>query len=200
MNAEEKLFEEYEYLVSVTLHKMFANPSSYAKSKGLELDDLIQYGRYGLLDACRSWEQKQLGSFRNFAIRNIRWSISKSVPREDSTPHLYRYNGTTNRNPKDQRINVLSMSYQPFGEEDDSTLYDIIANNDESIESQVVSELENNELFNILKPHEKEMVQMKLKGMIEKEIATYYGVSRQCINMKFKQIQKKINKYRGVTV
>jgi RNA polymerase sigma factor (sigma-70 family) len=200
MNEEELQFEEYEYLVAVTVHKMYANPRSYAKSKGLEFDDLMQYGRYGLLDACRTWEQKQLGTFKNFAIRNIRWSIMKSVPREDATPHLYKYNGTTTRNPKDQRVNVLSMSYQPFGEEDDSTLYDVIANNEESIESQVLSELESNELFNILKPHEKEMVRMKMMNMNNAEIGKHYGISRQAINVKFKQMQGKINRHRGVTV
>jgi RNA polymerase sigma factor (sigma-70 family) len=203
MNAEELLFDEYHHLVKVTLNKMFHNPRSLAESKGLTYDDLLQYGRLGLLDACRSWEKKQLGSFRNFAIRNIKWSIGKYIPREQLNHSYYRY--YQKDDDKNKRITLLSMNHQPFGSDDETNLYDVISSDNinhfnESIESQVVSELENNELFNILKPHEKEMVQMKLKGMIEKEIATYYGVSRQCINMKFKQIQKKINKYRGVTV
>jgi RNA polymerase sigma factor (sigma-70 family) len=197
MNAEE-LFEDHVHLAKVTVHRMFANPVKFAESKHLEIEDLYQYARLGLWDACKTWQDKPIGSFKGYAIRNMRWSIGKFIPREQLNQSYYRY--YQKKDDRNKSISLISMSHQPFGEEDDSTLYEVIANNDESVESQVVSELENNELFNILKPHEKEMVQMKLKGMIEKEIATYYGVSRQCINMKFKQIQKKINKYRGVTV
>jgi RNA polymerase sigma factor (sigma-70 family) len=203
MDTKEKMFAEYEYLVSVTVHKMFANPRLHAQSKGLDYDDLIQYGRYGLWDACKNWEQKQIGIFRNFAIRNIRWSLGKCIPREEFNPHLYKYNGTTARNAKDKRITVVSMSHKPFGDEDETTFYDIVSSDNmnganELVHDQVLSELEYNNIFSCLKPHEKEMVHMKMHGLNNKEIGDYYGISRQAIGVKFKQMQKKINRHRGV--
>lgn len=203
MDKEEQLFEEYHHLVKITLQKMFHNPRKLAQDKGLSYDDLLQYGRLGLMDACRTWEQKQLGTFRNYAIRNIKWSIGKYIPREQLNNSYYRY--YQKKDDGNKRITLLSMNHQPFGAEDETNLYDVISDDNingvnESIESQVLSELESNELFNILKEHEKEMVRMKMQGMIEKEIATHYGISRQAINVKFKQIRNRIQKYRGVTV
>jgi RNA polymerase sigma factor (sigma-70 family) len=200
---EEQLYKQYEYLIPITVSKMFPDVHKFGQSVGLERDDIIQYGRYGLLDGIRTHDENITKSLRNHCIRCIRWSIGKHIPRERLNQSYYRfYQKDDDRNKK---ITLMSMSHKPFGDEDDTEYYDIISSDNingmnESVEDKVISELETSEFYNILKPHEKEMVRMKMQGMIEKEIADQYGISRQAINIKFKQIRNKINKHRGVTV
>jgi DNA-directed RNA polymerase specialized sigma subunit len=127
MNAEEQLFEEYSYLIPITLHKMYDSPKNIAKSKHLEYDDLLQFGRYGLMNACRTWESKKLGTFRNFCIRNIKWEIGSHLVRQSINQSMYK-NTNAKRRKDNVKLTVLSMNNKPTQDAgEDTSFNDIIS-------------------------------------------------------------------------
>jgi RNA polymerase sigma factor (sigma-70 family) len=206
MNAEELLFDEYKYLIPITLEKMFHNANKMAESRHLQKQDLIQAGRMGLLNAIRTWEDKRLGKFRNFAIRNIRWSISKSLDRESLHQSLYKL---TNNHKKDENVSItlISMNQKPFDDRDDhSDYFDIVSNDgininlkDLSVENKVISSMRVKSIWNILTEQEKEMVLLKMEENLSyKEIGERFGVSKQRIGHLFIAMQNKVKRHMGV--
>jgi RNA polymerase sigma factor (sigma-70 family) len=206
MNAEELLFEEYEYLVKITVSKMFANPSKIAISRGLEKDDLLSFGRIGLLNACRTWEQKQLGIFRNYAIRNIKWAIHRGMDREGlvTSHYKWKFNKTKHEN---KQVTLLSLSNKPYKDsEETDDYYEIIATDNinnfgsDDIESEVFASMKLNSLLSKLNEKEKQMVKLKMMDYTHQEIAEVLGVSRQAIQQKFKRMLAKFQSELEVTV
>jgi RNA polymerase sigma factor (sigma-70 family) len=194
---EETLFNNHIHLAENTVYKMFPNAKNYLEGKHLELDDVLQYGRLGLLKACQTWKDEQLGTFRNYAIRNIRWSILKGIEREQLTQTYYKnVNYTYNENRK---VTLLSMSMQPYknSEDEDMTYYDIVSMDTEKVESLVFCNMQLDKMLSKLKESDQEILRMRLyKGMTCDEIAKHYGIRRQAINTKLLRIRKKLNQYR----
>lgn len=203
MNSEE-LYEQWEYLAENTIQKMFTNPSNFAKSVNLEYQDLIQFARLGLWKGCNTYTtEKQTSKFRSFAIRNIRWKVYELV-RKYGMNYLVRKNkGYVDEN----RVSIVSMNSKPYKDADDDISYDDIISCDnintfsknDAVESQVISDLETSAMYNILTDKEKELVLMKMNEYLSyEEIGQRFGVTKQCIGMRFKKIQKKINRHMGV--
>jgi RNA polymerase sigma factor (sigma-70 family) len=206
MNPEEQQFEKFSYLIPITLHKMFQNPSKLAISNHLSYDDLIQYGRIGLLDAIRSYPEKGKGKLKeqSYMIRNIRWAIGCHISREALNQSIYKntYNKKRNLNKK---INLISMSMNPYNDmDDDATYYDIVSTDNysqhpESVESIVHSQIGYNKMLNVLTDKEKEMVLMKMnENLSYQEIGQRLGISKQYVGKLFRGMQDKINRHMGV--
>jgi RNA polymerase sigma factor (sigma-70 family) len=204
MDAEQ-LCQEYDYLVSITLHKMYGDPRKYAISKNLEYDDLMQFGRIGLFEATQTYPEKQLGTFRNFAIRNIRWYVRRSVIHDQSRASLYK--STTKPYTEINRvIPLLSMSHT-LDEESDTTFYDVMSCDninqfpqDNLTETTVLSEVEFENMLRRLSVKEKEIAIMRMNGFSYQDIANVLNVTRQCIGLKMNKIKNKLNIYREANV
>jgi RNA polymerase sigma factor (sigma-70 family) len=201
MNAEE-IISQYEYLIPITLKRMYGNASSFAKSKDLEYEDLVQYARYGIYDAVNTFPEKQIGRLRNYIIRNIKWSVRRWVLKEQRTSSLYKFN---HKKELDRQIPLISLNFKPF-DDSEMTLYDVIPT--DNINSFEVVLTENNYLSNetytnllsVLTDKEKEIVLLKMGGLSYTEIGEKYGVRKQAIGNRFKKIQEKINNYMEVSV
>jgi RNA polymerase sigma factor (sigma-70 family) len=205
MSPEEQQFEKFSYLIPITLHKMFQNPSKLAISHHLSYDDLIQYGRMGLLDAIRSYPEKGKGKLKeqSYMIRNIRWAIGCHISREALNQSTYK-NTHYKKRHLNKKINLISMSMNPYNDmDDDATYYDIVSTDNysqhpESIESIVHSEIECNRILKVLTVKEKEMVLMRMnEDLTYQEIGQRLGISKQYVGKFFKRIQDKINRHMG---
>jgi RNA polymerase sigma factor (sigma-70 family) len=203
MNIDE-VISEYEYLIPITLQKMYGNARKYAKSKNLEYSDLYQFATIGIWKAAESYPNKKLGKLRNYIIRNIKWNVQRSVFNNQLNTLIYKSN-----HPKYADVNynvpLLSLSNQPF-EDEDRDFYDIVSCDnithfptDNLTETKLLSDEGYHHILNILSEREKDMVFMRLNdGLSYQEIADKYGVKRQAIGMRFKVMQDKVSRHMGV--
>lgn len=210
MHEHEELFNEYEYLIKISLHKLFKHPHKVAQANHLQYDDLLQYARLGLFDACKTYESKKIGSFRNYAIRNIKWSITRNLSKEKLNLSIYKdeyYKGKQ----ENRRFTLLSMHNKPHADNDDDTsFYDVIScdginsfRSDDVLEGKVISSITTKNILNListLKKSDQELVMLRANDMSYQEISDYYGnkVTRQAIQAKLKRIKLKLNQYREV--
>lgn len=203
MNIDD-VIAEYEYLIPITLQKMYGTPSKFAKSKHLEYSDLYQFAMIGIWNAAKTYPEKKLGKLRNYIIRNIKWNVQRSVFNNHLNTLYYKSN-----HPKYADVNyavpVLSMSHQPF-EEEEKDFYDLVSCDnitrfptDDLVETKLLAEEGHERILSILTDREKEMVSMRMNdGLSYQQIADKYGVKRQAIGNRFRILQEKINRHMGV--
>jgi RNA polymerase sigma factor (sigma-70 family) len=202
MKAEEDLLmKEYEKYVVITLEKMIPDTKNFADSLHLGVDDLLQYGRLGLWKAIKTRDKMISNNFRSHVIRNIKWSLGRNISIQSMKESIYKDKYYKRNKLEHRKVDVVSMSNKPFGEHEieETTYYDIVGYDNinkfenDSIDNQAIDNIECIKIFSLLKDHEKRMVLMKLKGYKETEIAKCFGISRQAINTKFKNMQKRLN-------
>lgn len=80
--TEEEVFLLNRRLVITTVRRKFPNNQYFCKAHMLDLDDLVQLGNIGLLNAIRTFEPIRKSSFRTYAINCISWSISTNAKKE----------------------------------------------------------------------------------------------------------------------
>ena len=78
----EKLYSEYEDLIVPTIYRQFPLHKEFIAVHGLEMDDLIQYGRIGLYRACKNFDDSKGKSMRSHAIDNIIWKINDELTKD----------------------------------------------------------------------------------------------------------------------
>lgn len=77
--TEDEMFLSHRKLVKTTISRRFPNNQTFCKVHMLELDDLVQLGNLGLLNAIRTFDPKGKSTFRSYAINCISWSISTNA-------------------------------------------------------------------------------------------------------------------------
>lgn len=197
----EQIYEKYHYLVDVTIQRMFANPDNYAKSRGLEYDDLIQFGRIGLWTGCESYCSVKFANVKlqNFLIRNIRWKVYRHLYMESVNYLRHKTKEVTD----DNKVTVLSMSNNPYSNLEDETFYDIVSQDNidsfeqrfPSPETVTISNLTAIKMFEKLDKKEQNLVELRLTGLTYQDIAERLGVSKQYISSKFKDMANKYRDY-----
>ena len=75
----EAMYYEHEKYILPTIYKKFPNYKTFSETHGLELDDLIQYGRIGLYKACKTFDSKKGLNMRSYVIQHIVWTIMTEV-------------------------------------------------------------------------------------------------------------------------
>ena len=174
MRSEEEIMElynEHEKLIHATIYRRYSDPS-YRNAHGLEKDDLIQYGRLGLYQACKTFDVRGGFSFRTHAISNIIWTVNNES-KKDSL-----HNISNKSNKLANKTSLDAKHEDSFG--DTSTLHDIVECVEEGFEDYNVKEL----LDNINKTISEDMrviIEMKLKGHTFEEIGDVFGISRQAV-------------------
>lgn len=78
----DELYNSHEHLIKITIDKNYSSPS-FRRLHCITTDDLNQYGRIGLYEACRTFDPKKNSSFRTYAINHINWMI-KNESKADS--------------------------------------------------------------------------------------------------------------------
>lgn len=193
----EELFNKHEYWARITIHRMFPEPNTYAMSKGLQIDDLYQFARIGLWNGCKSFDEtKGNGTFRGHAIRNIKWYVLRAIQIQNSKFQYYK----SRPNDDENRVNVLSINAKLNWVDSDELTYEDVLSSDNiynfestNPEAELFSSFGEQEILRVLKPKDKELVQMRVDGLTYQEIANYYCTSRQNIQAKLKRIQRKLN-------
>lgn len=77
-------YTDHEHLVSLTLPRVLPG--------WVDKDDLMQAGRLGLWDACRTWDQAR-GPFRSWAITKIRFALREHLRQDDRLSRTQRRDG-----------------------------------------------------------------------------------------------------------
>jgi RNA polymerase sigma factor (sigma-70 family) len=198
MTEEDLLMKEYEKYVKITLEKMIPDTKNFANSIHLGVDDLLQFGRLGLMKAIRTRDKMISDNLRSHVIRNINVEGMNTSTYKDK---YYKRNKLEHK-----QFGVISMSNKPYGEHEieETTYYDIIGHDNinkfenESIDNEIIDKINSSKIWNLLKPHEKEMVKMKLQGYKEVEIAKLIGISRQATNKRFQKMQNRLKEQLGV--
>ncbi len=127
--TEEEIFLLNEKLVKATIRKKFPNYQAYCQVHMIELDDLIQQGSIGLLNAIRTYENNSGSSFRSYAINNIAWYIQVNTRKESLR---------TINTRSSEVANIVSENTRIAGDEgEEITILDTLqAKNDTSVEAE----------------------------------------------------------------
>jgi len=201
--SPEELYGEMEYLAEVTVHKLFPQPKKYANSLHMDLDDFYQFAKMGLWKGIQTFHTVTHNrTLRSFLIQNIRWSIHYGIWRSNVQDRIYKSKDAT----EDNLATVISMSNSPqYNIENTNTFYDLVSadninkfdSTEDYPENIVISQFDKEGIMSVLKPMERELVKLRMgnEQLTFREIGEIYGVSKQNIHMKFKNIQKKIRNY-----
>lgn len=180
LKTPKELYEKYEYLVPITVGKNFSN-SSYREAHMLELDEILQFGRIGLYEACKSYDDSKGKSFRNYAIDRIIWKVKVEAKR-NSLRAVSPYS-----NDLLDSISLNTMVSDSMG--DECYLQDILEDERDDIKEAQVS-------FDLKKIKEEfsenvyKIITMRMKDYTYEEIADELGFSKQ-------HAQNLISKNRG---
>ena len=146
--TEEEIFLINRKLVKSTILRKFPNHKTFRKTHGLDIEDLIQIGEMGLLNAIRSYNKDEKTQFRSFAINHIIWNITTQTKKES----------LRNKNTQSFELaNIVSADSSVDGTEGETiAIIDTIASNDDVeaeckdkvLIEQVISFLEKDEEIN----------------------------------------------------
>lgn len=182
-----KLFNEHKHLATATLYKMLGQPHNVARSKSLEYDDLLQYSRLGLWQACLKYD-KQNSSFQSFAINHMRWSIQNGLNRNSN---IFKINPNNTPDEKDV-FKIIDMDSSPHGDSGSDMLLSEMISSDEDIEKKTLDKFIALDLLSDLSKREKEIILLKSKDNNDAEVAKLLGLSRQYVNRRVKNIHNKM--------
>src|SRR5690606_29443173 len=146
---EEAMVKEHQGLVHMVARR-------YRIPKGVDYEDLVQVGMIGLLEAIREFDPSLGFKFSTFAVPRINARIYKHI----------RVLSAAKR-----KGNVISIETVVY---DDVSLFEIIEEPSANVEDQAVA----NYIRDQLLKKEPKIVQMKLSGYTQEEIAREIGVSQ----------------------
>lgn len=184
MRTEEeisKLYEENEVLVHSTVQKRF-DSEAFRRVHMLSRDEIIQFGRMGLFQACKTYDKSKGSAFQTYAIDNIVWSIKNESRR-------YSLCSINNSSLKlVDRINMEdSLVNQPKGE----TLHDIIESRENGFE-----QVENKSFIENVKENISERLantlKLRMQGLTYEEIADSLGISKQAVQSHLRRNRKEL--------
>jgi RNA polymerase sporulation-specific sigma factor len=176
--AYEVLYSKYKPLVEIKAKKYL----KYAKSKGLDLNDLIQEGMIGLSEAIRDFKEQKDVKFSTFANMCIERQINSAITKANRVKH---------------KLLNESLSLDDKASDCDKPLMDIIFDDKESDPiNYVVLVEEKQELYEKLKKSltslELEVLTLRLKDFDYKEIAVKLNKSYKSIDSTLQRVKNKL--------
>lgn len=186
----------HENIVHACLYKITTNPDMLAKSHGMELSDLEQYGYEAFWKACLTYkEEEQKVQFNTYAMNNIKWRIMKLINLNETA--LVRHPAVEGKRNKSEMHSMdapLSSGY-----EDNTTYYDILYKDNSQYDDVVNNHQYNSYIeyvFNSpdLTEREKDIIGYKLNDLSDTEISIQLGLSRQYVNIVRNKIKNKLDK------
>jgi RNA polymerase sporulation-specific sigma factor len=176
--AYDILYAKYKHSVEIKAKKYLR----YGKSRGLDLNDLIQEGLIGLSEAIRDFKTQKEVKFSTFANMCIERQINSAITKANRAKH---------------RLLNESLSLDDKGTEDDKSLIETIYDPKESDPSDYLVDLENRQEFydklnDELTPLEMEVLSLRLKNFDYKEIALKLNKSYKSIDSALQRVKNKI--------
>lgn len=176
--AYDILYSKYKPLVEMKAKKYL----NYGKSRGLDLNDLIQEGMIGLSEAIRDFKTKKNVKFSTFANMCIERQINSA---------------TTKSNRKKHRLLNESLSLDDKVTDDDKSLIETILDKKEKDPSSYLIDLEekkelNQKLVKNLTPLELKVLDLRLKNFDYKEIASKLGRSYKSVDSALQRVKSKL--------
>lgn len=167
----EKLYNQYEYLVSNTIRKNFS--SDFANLHGLEKDDLLQIGRIGLFKAAQEYDSTKGTEFQTHAINRIRYSVitlGKKYSLRSLNTQTY------------QLANIVSIETPTKTDEgEEASLHDVLECDSEAyLDAEMGVAL--NRLSGVLPKRTMSIIKLRLKGYSYSEISKVLGVSESTVS------------------
>lgn len=180
----EELYFKYEKYVPVTLKRGFPDYKAFAKTHGVDVDDLLQLGKIGLYKACQHYNPNKNASFSTYAIKKIKYTIMTEAKK-------YSLNNKTNRTF--ELADKTSMEFPLATTEGDVVdLHDVIESKNDAFD-----ETELNMLLDTIGEVVSENVVKALKMRYDK--FTFGEIGKE-LNMSPQAVQKMLKKNREVLV
>lgn len=179
-DANELIFEKYKPLIINNATNMM----KYCKSSGVDINDLIQEGLYGLNIAIKSYTDNKTASFYTFASRCINnRMISLIVSSRRLKNKVLNDSVFLEMNDKDNLSNlgknICDNSFNP-----EEILLEIEGKN------KILDAIEN-----CLNENEKQVIYLKIDGYKYKEIANKLGKSTKYVDNIIRRIRNKMKDY-----
>lgn len=182
--AKELLYNKYKPLVIKEAQKMYnKNPNC-----GLDINDFIQEGMYGLLKATENYKENKGSLFYTYAKKCILYSLQNSVTKVHRQKNIPLNN---------------ALSLEKGEETQNYAIYSAIKENSESPECVVTDYSNVREILfrlnNELTPLEAQVFELKQSGFENDEISIILGIrvkqiynAMHRIKLKLKGVRKKI--------
>lgn len=175
--ANEAIYKKYEPVISYYANKY----SKLVEGKGIDLNDLLQEGHIGLINAIDKYKDQKNIKFSTFAFICIKRSIISAVRAANRKKH-----------------SALNESYSlDYTQDEMEKAFDnVISNSTGGLEDLLVSK-ENNEIFNQklnekLTSFEKEVYDFRINNFSYDEIANMLGKTKKSIDRTLSRIRIKI--------
>lgn len=180
----EELYLKYEHLVPATLNKRFTNHHQFAKIHGLDVEDLLQIGRMGLLLAAQNYDASKGSQFQTYAINHICYSITDKA-REYS---LHSKNRKTY-----EIVSSVSIETPVANGEEDCSLHETLESISEDYnDADMRVAMEG--LEDVLPERVMEIVRLRMADYTFKEIGKEFGISVQRVRQLLENNKDKIYK------
>lgn len=184
MRTEEEInqiYEDNEVLVYSTVQKRF-DSEAFRRVHMLNRDEITQFGRMGLWNACRTYDKSKGAAFQTYAIDNIVWSV---------LTESRRYSLGNVNNSSLELLDRISMEDSLKGQSPDETLHDIIES-----EENGFSEVENKSFIDNVKENISERLastlEMRMQGLTYDDIADSQGITKQAVGAHLRRNRKKL--------
>lgn len=173
------LYDKYKPIVEIKAKKYL----NYAKSKGLELSDLLQEGMIGLSEAIRDFKTQKDVKFSTFASICIERQINSAITKSNRLKH--------------RSLNESLSLDGSRSSDDDKPLIDIMFDKKNDDPSNRLVDLESKQelydkISSKLTPLELQVLDMRLKNYNYKEIAIKLGRSYKSIDTALQRIKTKL--------
>lgn len=174
---------QYKHLVRATLKHQYPNYHDFAKSHGLDIDDLLQLGNIGLYKAVMDYNPQMGTSFKTYAINKISYAL-RSEPKQYSLSNVnnrsYEFSNNTSFDKP-----IIDQS----GES--STLHDVLEENVDFIQDAEFNVLIDN-IADKISPKLATAVKMKYENFTLKQIGEKLNMSSQGVNQMLKKNQSRL--------
>lgn len=171
----QELFDGHKHLIEATIRKKGYGQRKFLELHGITPDDLMQHGRLGLHKACKEYDNSKKCSFKSFVISNIIWSISTEAKKESLSRDTSWTFDTIDKISFDSAI--------PECEDGLATLHDAVGDlAAEEFYNKLEKEQIMNSLGSIISKRVAEIVELKIQGFNNMEVADKLGVTHQSIS------------------
>lgn len=172
------LYSKYKPLVEIKARKYL----NYVRSRGLDLNDLIQEGMIGLSEAIRDFKTQKEVKFSTFANMCIERQINSAITKSNRAKH---------------RLLNESLSLDDKVTDSDKSLIETIFDSKETDPGNYVVGLEEKKEFyekikEQLTPLEMEVLSLRLRSFDYKEIASKLNKSYKSIDSALQRVKSKL--------
>lgn len=182
-NEIEELYEQNKHLIITTLKRQYPNYHDFAKSHGLDIDDLLQVGGIGLFKAIKDYNSALGTSFQTYAINKISYALM-------TEPKLYSLRNENNRTFKlNGESSIDKLIVDQAG--DTSTLHDVLEEKVDFIQDAELNAIIDN-IAKKISPKLALAVKMKYENFTYKQIGEKLNMSSQGVNQMLKKNQSRL--------